>query len=36
MNYLHVIEILNKMEEKVVLSKLITYSKKVWLMTVGI
>ena len=29
MNYLHVIEILNKMEEKVVYAKLVTFSKKV-------
>lgn len=28
MNYLHVIELLNKMEEKVVYAKLATYSKK--------
>ena len=27
MNYLHVIELLHKMEEKVVHAKLITYSK---------
>ena len=27
MNYLHVIELLNKMEEKVVYAKLATYSK---------
>lgn len=29
MNYLHVIELLNKMEEKVVYAKLVTFSKKV-------
>lgn len=28
MNYLHVIEILNKMEQKVVQAKLITYTTK--------
>lgn len=29
MNYLHVIELLNKMEEKVVYAKLATFTKKV-------
>lgn len=27
MNYLHVLEILNKMEEKIVEAKLVTYTK---------
>ncbi|GEM_PF-3534253 len=28
MNYLHVIELINQMEEKVIQAKLITYTKK--------
>ena len=28
MNYLHVVELLNKMEEKIVYAKLVTYSKE--------
>lgn len=28
MNYLHVIELINQMEEKIIQAKLITYTKK--------